>query len=232
MGVKVGPWLIAKPGHAAQANLGGISRTWNGTGKDGLVTLDWLPAHVTGKISIMAHSADWYSSDNATWIDPEKPVDEVTITQLPYERLSGRIATADGQPVSGVSVMVEGQGSGNNGFRGGMVTGADGRYSLRVYSEQAYIVTATKGDMAAPYKSGVVVRAGRPVERLDMTLARATRVKGRVTVGKDHQPVAETSVQAVIDKGSIPEELKRRGRPLVSRHESSPVETDRQARRI
>ena len=135
----------------------------------------------------------------------------MTITYFPFEQLSGRVTTADGRPAAEVALTVQGQGAGNNAFRGETRTDADGRYALRVYSEQAYIITASKDDMVAPYKSGVVVRAGKPVGDIDMVLGPATRVRGLVTVGPDHKPVADVSVQAFIDRGSIPDELKRQG---------------------
>ena len=54
-------------------------------------------------------------------------------------------------------------------------------------------------------------RAGKPVENVDLVLGPGTKVKGRVTVGKDKKPVAKVGVSAVIDKGSIPAELEARG---------------------
>jgi thiol-disulfide isomerase/thioredoxin len=65
--------------------------------------------------------------------------------------------------------------------------------------------------MAAPYRSGVVVRAGKPVEGIGMVLGRGTYLRGRVTVGADRKPAAGTDVRAFIDKGSIPAELRREG---------------------
>ena len=93
---------------------------------------------------------------------------------------------------------------------GGARTGADGRYSLRVNSEQAYIVTATKEGLAAPYRADVVVRAGKPVEGVDLVLGPATKLRGQVTVGKDNRPVPDAYITVVIDKGEIPKELRRK----------------------
>ncbi len=208
-GLEVGPWLIKKPGHESEMN--GIN-TFVKTDGNGVATLDWLPTRAEGMFSIISpFSSSWYPSEHATWFPSDKPADEVTIIHFPYEQLSGRVTTADGRPAAEAVLTVQGQGAGENEFRGRTRTGADGRYTLGVYSEQAYIITASKAEMIAPYKSGVVVRAGKPAGNIDLVLGPATRVRGLVTVGPDHKPVAGVSVQATIDRGSIPDELKRKG---------------------
>ena len=221
VGVQVGPWLISKPGHETDANLGGSSQTWVKTGDDGFATIDWLPASQVGKPSIIIRSDTLFPLDHATWLDADKPVDEVIITLLPFERLSGQVKTADGRPAEGVRVEVEGQGSGDNAYHGIARTDAEGRYSLRVHSEHAYLLTASRGEMTAPYKADVIVRAGKPVEGVDLTLGKATKVRGRVTVGNDQKPVEATYVSAVIARGEIPKEIKRAddrySRPLTLR---------------
>lgn len=208
-GIEVGPWLLRKPGRESQMN--GMNQAFIKTDEAGVAALDWLPARLEGKISIIANSTDHYLPDHATWIDPSEAAGEVTLTFDPLERLSGRVTTADGKPAEGARVELRGQGAGNNSFSGMATADADGRYELKVYSEQAYILMATKGDLAAPYKTGVVVRAGRPVEGVDLVLGPATRLKGRVTVGPDKKPAPQISVAVATNGGSIPSELKREG---------------------
>jgi len=208
-GVEVGPWLVKKPGHESEMN--GIN-SFVKSNENGVATLDWLPASAEGQLSIISpFSSFCYPPDHATWFPANKPIEEVTITYFPFEQLSGRVTTADGRPAADVVLTIEGQGAGDNRFRGHTRTGTDGHYALRVYSEAAYIITASKDDMVAPYKSGVVVRAGKPVGDIDLVLGPATRVRGLVTVGPDHKPVAGVSVQASIDRGNIPDELRRKG---------------------
>jgi thiol-disulfide isomerase/thioredoxin len=208
-GIEVGPWLLRKPGHEREMN--GMSDAFRKTDAAGVATFDWLPGRLDETASIVAHTTNYYTPDYATGLPADKPVDELTLTFLPFERLSGRVTTADGRPAAGATVRLEGQGAGHNSFHGEVTTGPDGRYALRVHSEQAYIVTASKGEMAAPYLSGIVVRAGKPDEGVDLVIGPATRLKGRVTVGKDRKPVAKVNVAAVIEKGSIPAELKKEG---------------------
>ena len=63
----------------------------------------------------------------------------------------------------------------------------------------------------APYQSGLILHSGQPLTDVDLTLGPATRLRGRVTTGTDGRPVPDLSIGVVIDKGGIPEELKRPG---------------------
>lgn len=209
-GIEVGPSLIQKPGH--ENPLNGMRDAFRRTDANGIATIDWLPIRQEGRLAIASRAPKgYYPPDHATPVDTDRPVDEVLLTFLPLERLSGRVTTHDGRPAAGATVRAQGQGSGPNSYRGETRTDADGRFRFMAYSEQAYILTASKDNLAAPYRSGVVLRAGKPVEGVDLVLGPGTRLKGRVTVGKEHKPVAQVNVAAVIDKGSIPPELKRAG---------------------
>ena len=159
-GVKLGPWFIQKPGHEADSNPAPTSDFWPVSGADGIAVIDWMPKKFVGSVGINIHSDDFFTADHATWIAADMPIEELTLVLDPKEKLGGRVTLSDGKPAEGVLVAVSGNGAGNNAFRGGTRTGADGRYSLRVNSEQAYIITATKEGLAAPYRANVVVRRG------------------------------------------------------------------------
>jgi thiol-disulfide isomerase/thioredoxin len=228
-GIEISPWYIQKAGRGADIN--GLAKCAELTGNDGVATFDWLPREFAGAIGFLSHSDKHYPIDHATWLQAQKPADALMIPMLPQERLSGRVTTSDGRPAADVTVALRGQGGGMNGFQGAARTDAGGRYELAVYSEQAYIITASRGDLAAPYRWGVIVRAGKPIDGVDLVLGPSTRVRGQVTLGTDRTPVANTTVQAVIDKGSIPDELKRPG-DRVHRAMSLPqwTRTDKQGR--
>lgn len=206
--IDVSIWTMKKPGRAAQIN--GLWNTFVKTDAFGIATLDWLPLNVETGFSILANSTAYYPRDHAIHLSNDKPIDETTIALLPLEKLAGRVTTADGKPVADALIKIEGCGAGNNNFLGTTRSDFDGRYMFSVHSEHAFIITASKDDMVAPYLSGIVVRAGVPVAGANLILGRGIRVRGRVTVGKENKPVAETNVFAVIDKGAIPVELRRK----------------------
>jgi hypothetical protein len=211
VGAKVGPWLFQKPGRETQLNLGGMMSRWPVTGPDGTVALDWWPDIPRYRGSLLVHADGYYVPDHAIWLEPNLTTEEVTIAVLPLERLAGRVMGLDGKAAAGAKVEFQGQGAGSNSFRGSSQTDAAGRFEAKVYSEQAYIVTATLGNLAAPYRDDVVVRAGTPTEGVDLVLGPGTRIRGRVTVGKEDRPVPKTSVTLVIKKGEIPKELQKPG---------------------
>jgi RNA polymerase sigma factor (sigma-70 family) len=209
-GVKVGPWYIQKTGREEDINLSGTTAFWPSTGADGMVLFDWFPEQIGRGLPIITRSDDFYAPD---WnsLKQDKPSQEMTITMLPLEALSGRVTHADGRPAAGIRVAASGQGAGNYPFRGSARTGADGRYALKVFSEQAYVVAVTDDRWAAPYRSDIVVRAGKAVGGVDFVLGQATRLYGRVTLGTDDRPAPEIHVRLAIDKGHIPPELRREG---------------------
>jgi protocatechuate 3,4-dioxygenase beta subunit len=212
-GVKVGPLVIQKPGHPPSGiNLSGTSESWPVTGEDGTVTLDWLPGRFERALQIIIRSGDYSTRDAVTYLSADDPADELTITLLPIERLSGRVTHADGRPAAGILVSADGRGPGNRTFYGAARTGADGRYTMSVYSEQAYVIAVTDDRWGAPYRAGVVVRADKSVDGIDFVLGRATRLHGRVMVGKDGRPVPKAEVWLNLGGGRFPEELWVEGR--------------------
>src|SRR5262249_54075146 len=79
----------------------------------------------------------------------------------PKDPLSGRVTHADGRPGAGILVLANGRGSGDRACAGSTRTDADGRYQMRVYSEQVYVIAVNDDRWAAPYRAGVVLRAGQ-----------------------------------------------------------------------
>ncbi|WP_165234934.1 carboxypeptidase regulatory-like domain-containing protein [Aquisphaera insulae] len=208
-GILAGPWYFTKPDHEAEIN--GLTDVFRTTDADGVAVFDWLPAKVHGRLNISVHSMDFFTPDHFVPVPEDAAGDTITATFLPFERLSGRVTTADGRPAAGAIVRLKGQGSGLNGFQGETRTGDDGRYAIRVHTEEAYVLTASRDDLAAPYRFGVVVRPGKPADGLDFILGPGTRLKGRVTVGKDRKPAPDVNLGVIIERGSIPDELKKPG---------------------
>jgi hypothetical protein len=209
-GVRVGLDGVRIPDHAMDVNLGGTWEFWPTTSADGSAVLDWLPKRFMYALSINAVSNDHYTPDPSTALLADKPVAEMVFTLLPFEQVSGRVVGADGRPVAGVRVTAWGSGSGNNGCHKTTRTDADGKYRMQVYAEQAYVVVAADGDRAAPYRTGILVHAGKPVRGVDFALGRATRVHGRITIGKENRPATGWASAHTVEH-DIPKELRRPG---------------------
>jgi uncharacterized GH25 family protein/thiol-disulfide isomerase/thioredoxin len=203
-GVRVGPWFIQKTGREDMLYLEGVATLQTTTDKEGMADFDWLPER--SKLWLRSQHAAYHTVEHATFVKEDER--EVRIALLPLERLSGRIVYADGRPAAGIRVEVAGQGAGGHEFRGSTRSGADGRYSLRVYSEQGYIVAVRDERWGAPYRNDVIVRADKPTTGIDFVLSRATRLHGRVTVGKDGRAAPRTAVEAVIKGRKLPPELQ------------------------
>jgi hypothetical protein len=208
-GVHVGPWNIRKLGREADVNLSGTTQWWPTTGADGIMVLDWLPRQFELSLPIMTRCEGYSALEHYSSITADKPADELTIQLFPREELAGRVTHAGRQPAAGILVLIRGQGAGSNSFQGTARTDDQGRYQLKVDSEQVYIVAVSDTAWAAPYRAGLVVRAGKPVHGVDLVLGPATRLHGRVTVGPGSKPAAAQRLSAVIDAGQIPAELRR-----------------------
>ena len=210
-GVKVGPLRIHKPDREVYVKLSGVPELLRTTGEDGAV-FDWLPERFVDSIPMIIRSNEFYVADHWTYLREETPTAELSISVLPLERLSGRVTHADGRPAAGVKVHAEGTGAGRQGFFGNAETDADGRYLFeKVYCDQSVIVTIAGKEWAAPYRSGIIVRKGKPVEGVDFVLCPSTRLHGRVTVAKDDLPAEKETVFAIINLGEIPAELRKKG---------------------
>jgi hypothetical protein len=127
---------------------------------------------------------------------------------VPRERLSGRVTHVDGRPAAGILVSASGRGSGDRAYAGSARTDADGRYQMRVYSEQGYVIAVTDDRWAAPYRAGVVVRAGKSAYGINFVLGRATRLRGRVIVARDGRPVPMAEVSVMFGSERFPDELR------------------------
>jgi hypothetical protein len=168
-GVRVGPWILRKPGYDGQINLSGASASWPVTNEMGTATLDWLPEHFDKYLSFTNHVEGYYAPEHSLSIRADEEVDELTIHLLPLEKLSGRVMLPDGRPAPGANVALRGQGTTHNGFHGGTSADDEGRFELAVYSEQAYLVVASHDELISP------VQKRHPGARGPAGLRRGTR---------------------------------------------------------
>ncbi len=216
-GVRVSPWKLempGKPGHQEPIVLAGVEELWKTTDQDGVAVFDWLPERFEGSVKFLIRSENYYSGDNESALLKDGSAQELTLRLRPWELLSGRLTHPDGRPAAGIRVRAQGQGTQLQEFcdRFGR-TDAEGRFRLKVFADQVYVVAIIDEQWAAPYRGGIVVRAGQPVSGIDFVLGRATRVHGQVALASDGQPVAGQAVRAVMNLGEIPEAFQVKNDP-------------------
>src|SRR5204863_2340946 len=110
---------------------------------------------------------------------------ELTAELIRNPKISGRAVTAEGTPVAGIVVLVEGVNHNQTDpYHAGVVrTAPDGTYVLQVSPNHTYAVGIADEVWAAETRVGVVVLPERSIEELDLELVKRTVVRGTITVG-------------------------------------------------
>ncbi len=181
------------------------------TAADGTATLDWLPTRFRHSIQINGQHDAWYLPGFSLNLDSAWPDEGLTMRMLPLQFLSGRVTLAGGGPAAGALVIARGRNSTEKVVFARTHTDADGRYELQVGSEAAYVVAASRGDLAAPYRWDAVVRAGRPIDGLDLVLGPATLVRGRVLTSRRGAVDADAWISVSVADRPLPPELRLEG---------------------
>ena len=112
--------------------------------------------------------------------------------------VSGHVFWSDGKPASDVLVQIDGRSSWGRGSsqRHHRRTGADGMFRFEVKPDMFLMIAVVDDEWAALTRAGMITRAGGPVEN-ELGLIKGTVIRGRVTAGPEHTPVAEQSVTLV-----------------------------------
>ena len=208
-GVRVGVWFLQKRGQAISLNFPGHAGLTATTGPDGLARLDWLPAQLTPGTAVGTASEKFSAIDS--WVELPDGAREIKVAHAPMERIAGRVTDALGRPAAGVAVVATGRGDGSAVLRRTARTDPAGLYAFSAPSEMSYILTATRGDEAAPFRSGLVLRAGHALDRVDFRLGPVARLRGHATIGPGGRPAPHQQIFVAIDGGPVPPELERPG---------------------
>jgi beta-lactamase regulating signal transducer with metallopeptidase domain/uncharacterized GH25 family protein len=206
-GVVFAPWYIGRPRKMDQANIGGSAAVRATTDAAGVAVFDWLPKYVEPGVPFLSWPGAVYSCPKSPVYEPGGP-SELTATLLRDTRLSGVVRMPDGKPAARILIQAEGRGATNHPGRLYARTGDDGTYTLDVPSEQSYIVSVYDATWAARARTGVVVREGKPQGSLDFTLGTGTLLRGRITEGPGHTPVARKFVALIQEGEPLPKELQ------------------------
>jgi RNA polymerase sigma factor (sigma-70 family) len=228
-GVRVGPWLLRKSGQSEPLNLSGSSEFWPASGKDGTAVIDWLPGRSEYGFEIWAVSDD-YANDSRIHVRADEPDEELKFYLRPRQRIAGRVTDGAGRPAAGVRIEAAGL-SGLETSRAVTQTNVAGRYQMKVQSDYTYVVLATAGDLVAPYRPGIRVHSDESVKGVDFVLCRATRVVGRVTVGKGNRPGEGIPISVIIDSSPQPTDARHTARAALGAYRMLQTQsTDRDGR--
>jgi len=208
-GVKMVPWYIRKKGRMAYCNLSGadlLNHFPAHADGDGVVTFNWIPHEPGGKVPFLLMSEDYHLPD-APHYDPSRPQAKLTARISRNVPVGGSVTLPNGKPAAGILIQAEGRGDTNYYCRLLARTAADGRYRLKLYPDQSYIVAVTDNDWAAPSYTGLALREGDERKNLDFRLTKGTLIQGKVVVGPKAKPMPDQTVTIVQQGKSIPAEL-------------------------
>jgi hypothetical protein len=102
--------------------------------------------------------------------------------------VSGRVTFADDRPAAGAVVDLAGAGYQMDSFRESVRADENGRFEIGVHPNQVYLLAASLDRWASALESRVV-RLGKPLADVHLTLVKATRVYGRMTMAGDGRPL-------------------------------------------
>lgn len=197
-GIRFYPWYLQKPDDPkSDFNLSMTRRFGRETtNREGTVVFDWIPIWESrqGIIQFWHESQDYIH--RRAMYDPKKSANgSVDFTLQKFVPASGRVVDPNGDPVAGATVDATGAGYDHDNCRTSTTTDADGKYSLKLYPHQIFMLLAASGDQRQMgMREGLLVYPGQPLTRMDIELKPATRVFGRVTIGNKAMPVKEQQI--------------------------------------
>jgi RNA polymerase sigma factor (sigma-70 family) len=187
------PWYFRKPGESTEINSSWPKDMRATTDENGVAVWTWLPTWQQGLgeqalIQIWPLSKE-YERVRLAW----NTKDTSGTAKLVLQRLvplSGKVTHADGAPAKGITIRAAGQGYTFDGFHGETKTKADGTYELKVTPNLVYLVVAGSDKWAAQPQTGFAAFPKTPVANKNFVLQLATKVFGRLMLGKDQRPYA------------------------------------------
>jgi hypothetical protein len=194
IGEKDGPPFtgFAKPGQTASGPIPALV-----TEEDGSLTIDWLPTWVQRELTYTGYSLDRKHLAKETRVACDPSTGEAKLVMLPMQTVSGRITLSDGKPAAGASVRIISLTRSEGPFPARTRTDGNGRYKFSVRSQDAYVLYASLIESAQFRRDAVLVTPDGPVTNIDLAIARATEVKGRVLLDRDGKAFPGFGVIAV-----------------------------------
>ena len=192
------PWTIFKPGKVDYANIGGSPIVNASTDKNGLATFDWLPTRFDQGISFLTIDKG-YSCPERPHETSELDSNQIQAKLLRDTPVRGTVRFADGRPAPGILLVAEGT---HETCRMRTRTAEDGTYGMAVYPDQSYMIGVFDDEFAARTLTGIIVREGKALSGLDLTLGEGTLLHGHVTKPRD-TPWYEDDSVTIMQLGAV-----------------------------
>ena len=171
-----------------------------------MATFNWLPANVENGVPIMVLLGEYSCPSSPTF---SGGINETVLEArlLRNTRIGGVVRHADGRPAAGILIRAEGRGATNHYCRRHTRSRDDGTYSFDVYPDQSYMVAVLDERWAAKSLAGVIVREGKVIEGLDITLTPGTLIHGLVTKGAGGLPFKGEGITLIEHGQDLPPAL-------------------------
>jgi len=130
--------------------------------------------------------------------------------------VAGRVIGTDGQPMAGILLQADRRALSSGSYTTSGTharTGADGTFRFKLRSEMAFMIATVDEQWAAPSKTGIVTHEGQPIEGIEFRLGPGTVIRGRATVGPEHQPAAD-QVVVLVEQGPFVNAFRAPGQPI------------------
>jgi RNA polymerase sigma factor (sigma-70 family) len=202
-GVDIVPWLVQKRGKIYSVNLCGSSGKLR-TDEHGVAAFDWFPSDVEAGASFVLATTS-YSLAKWPVLEAGKLDAELTARVSRFTPISGKVTRPDGSPAAGIRVAAQGVGPAYPAGKTEARTAADGTYKMELPPNQSYMVYVDDDEWAAPSRTGVVIREGKPHPDVDVRLQPGCLIHGRVTAGPESQPVPGVTVMLYEQGPAVPD---------------------------
>ena len=192
--VMIYPWVYEKPRKSTDLNLSGLTEFYKTTDAQGTAVFE-VPADSTNTINFWPRRDGYCAPKRCLW-DPKSGKHEVQTTMLEMLHVTGRVVDAEGRGIKDAQVRVGGDSYEMDSFRGTVVRSLeDGGFQIDVNPEMYYMFVAGK-DRLASRTHMEMIHKDAPVP-IQLTLEPAVRVRGRVTGGPQHTPMAGSTITLI-----------------------------------
>ncbi len=162
------------------------------TDENGVARFDWFNYWEKAPVQFALFAGDSFArppyAHDAIEFIPRENKDEITVVLRPYTSIRGTVRQVDGTAVADAVVQAFGGEYPSGPFRT-VKTDASGRYDMLVPSDFSVSIKVEDRHWASLPTCGLVVKNDAPLENIDLTVQKSTRLYGRILSGPENKPV-------------------------------------------